>query len=200
MIGRGLDAEGKECRTIDKVYAKSSSGCVRLNRDCRFASRIMKLLSYLSKDLAWWILLIDQPEGLELDKFVRDAMWGEFIFQISHKCHWAFCYVVSHHALVMVTEDSDCGAWQIRFPLGPPKISHAKNSACSISRLTDCIITKTKSSLSFNCHTPWTLVKMEDPLRVGRAMRPSHHPRPSQRFTQSSTIQLITWKIHLYFL
>ena len=59
------------------------------------------------KSYAWWLLLLHQKEGSELDIFISDAVLGGSWTKVSHKCHWAFCFVVSHLEPVMRIENSD---------------------------------------------------------------------------------------------
>ena len=102
VIGQDLDADVKECRTIDRDYNKSRSGVTRPHENYSFTRNRVMTRSY-----AWWVLFLHQAEGPELDAFIRNTLLGGPNFQISHKCHWAFCYVVSHLEQVMSMENSD---------------------------------------------------------------------------------------------
>ena len=55
----------------------------------------------------WWVLFLHQEEGPQLDKFIRDAGLGGTWCHVSHKCHWPWCFNVSHLELVLKAVNDD---------------------------------------------------------------------------------------------
>ena len=107
VLGQDLYADVNEDRTIDRQYARTRSGETRPSDHYALGFEVKGHVSRIHKNYSWWVLFLHQKEGSELDKFVYDALLGGHLFHISHKCHWAFCYVASHLQQVMPPDNVD---------------------------------------------------------------------------------------------
>ena len=59
----------------------------------------------INKSIFYWTLLIHQePNSQDLDKFISDTLLG---CEISHRCHWARCLAVSDLELVLQSTNQD---------------------------------------------------------------------------------------------
>ena len=107
VLGQKFDTDRRECKTISRLYDKANPGDIRPNIRYTWSYTLEQRTYTVVKSYAWWLLLLHQKEGSELDKFISDAVLGRSWTEVSHKCHWAFCFVVSHLEPVMRIENSD---------------------------------------------------------------------------------------------
>ena len=98
LMGQDIDAVNLPCRTVDREYTKSDPGQTRPNKTYLIANG-------LTRNWDIWVLLLHQKEGSELDKHILHMCLG--MAEVSHKCHWPWCFVVSHLERVLKEENND---------------------------------------------------------------------------------------------
>ena len=105
FMDHGLLNQGKDslCRTLRSQFDKRQPGTVRLT--ATYHARLPE--GTLTKKYFWWVLLLHQNVGPQLDKFIHNAVLGGTWCHVSHKCHWAFCLNVSHLELVLRAVNDD---------------------------------------------------------------------------------------------
>ena len=99
LLDQDWNTRADSCRTIDKVYDSSNYSTLRPNLSYKCGRHDQAVM----KGYYWWIMLLHTEEGSQLDNFISNSHWT----QTSHKCHWAFCLVISHLEAVRAAENVD---------------------------------------------------------------------------------------------
>ena len=100
LLGQSFDPVESQCRIVSRSFEKAEDQSRPRMKYC-LRTKWGKLMS----TWGWFLLLLHQPEGSELDKFIFDTLisW----VHLSHKFHWAWCFVISHLERELPDENDD---------------------------------------------------------------------------------------------
>lgn len=103
VLNQDVDAKLDHCSTIERSYRESGEDNQRCSR--RYSLMVGK--DSVSGHYYWWVIFLHQRVGSELDKFIQNAVPGGGWVEISHKCHWSWCFVASHLEQVLPMENAN---------------------------------------------------------------------------------------------
>lgn len=169
LLGQNFGEERGNCRTLQRIFAAAQPGVIRPStKNYKLRIRYGENSPRIVQTYAWWILLLNQEEGSQLDKYISNLVLGGSWTETSHKCHWAFCFVLSHLEQVPTIENLDRNVCKNR--------SRGRDGGCnalqSLHPHHHCLLDNATGT-EFDAN-------LEGPLKAVRGIgRPKRHRGPS---------------------